>query len=204
MRLLPLALAPVLVVSALALSGCEFYTPATPDEIARARYVSDAPPSITLMSMVNARSGKSAHAGLLINGSEQVLFDPAGTFTHPALPRAGDVHYGMTPRYVDYYERYHARFDYYVEAQQISVSRAEVDRILANAETHGKSMKMTCALVIAEILHPVPRFADAPSSVYPEALRAYFSAIPGVDIHYVTDSDVGKNKVWERPDPPQG
>ena len=111
--------AAVLALGALlALAGCEFYTPATPDEVARARYVSDEPASVTLISMVNERSGRSAHAGLLINGSQQVLYDPAGTFSHPDLPRAGDVHYGMTPRYVDYYERYHARFDYYVEAQQ--------------------------------------------------------------------------------------
>ena len=194
MRSALLALAAIL-----ALAGCEFYTPASPDEIARARYVSTEPPSITLMSMVNARSGKSAHAGLLINGAEQVLFDPAGTFTHPELPRAGDVHFGMTPRFVDYYERYHARFDYYVEAQQVPVSRAEADRILAAAEAHGKSMKMTCALAIADVLHPVPRFADAPSSVYPEALRAYFAGLPGVEAHLVTDSDVGKNNAWEGP-----
>jgi hypothetical protein len=195
MRSIPLALAIVL-----ALSGCEFYTPASPEEIARARYVSSEPPTITLMSMVNARSGKSAHAGMLINGSEQVLFDPAGTFTHPDLPRAGDVHYGMTPRFVDYYERYHARFDYYVEARKVPVTRAEADQVIANAKAHGKSMKMTCALAMAEVLHPVPRFADAPSSVYPEALRAYFAALPGVENHYVTDSDVGKNKVWDASD----
>ena len=192
MRSLFLALAAVL-----ALAGCEFYTPASPDEIARARYVSPEPPSITLMSMVNARSGKSAHSGILINGSEQVLFDPAGTFTHPDLPRKGDVHYGMTPRFVDYYERYHARFDYYVEAQRVPVTRAEADQILANAEAQGKSMKMTCALAIADVLHPVPRFADAPSSVYPEALRAYFAGLPGVEARFVTDSDVGKNNAWE-------
>jgi len=192
MRLLPIALAAVL-----ALSGCEFYTPATPDEIARARYVSDEPPSITLMSMVNARSGKSAHVGLLINGSEQVLFDPAGTFTHPDLPRKGDVHYGMTPRYVDYYERYHARFDYFVEVQKLPVSRAEADRILANAKAHGQSMKMTCALDIADVLKPVPRFQDVPVSFFPEALRENFAARPGVQTRYVTESDVGKNREWE-------
>lgn len=197
MRTVLLALAAVLL-----LAGCEVYTPASPDEIARARYVSPEPPSITLMSMVNARSGRSAHAGLLINGSEQVLFDPAGTFTHPDLPRAGDIHYGMTPRFVDYYERYHARFDYYVEAQRVPVTRAEADQILANARAHGKSMKMTCALAMAEVLRPVPRFADAPSSVYPEALRAWFAAVPGVDIHFVTDSDVGKNNAWELAAPP--
>ena len=198
MRSLLLAFAAVL-----ALAGCEIYTPATPEEIARARYVSPDPPSITLMSMVNARSGKSAHTGLLINGSEQVLFDPAGTFTHPALPRAGDVHYGMTPRYVDYYERYHARFDYYVEAERVPVTRAEADQILANAKAHGKSMKMTCALTMADVLRPVPRFADAPSSVFPEALRAYFADLPGVEIRYVTDSDVGKNNAWEAGEAPR-
>ena len=110
----------LLLLAALsALAGCETYRPASFEEIARARYVSPEPPSVTLMSMVNTRSGRSAHVGLLINGSEQVLYDPAGTFTHPDLPRAGDIHYGMTPRYVDYYERYHARFDYFVEAQKV-------------------------------------------------------------------------------------
>ena len=142
-------------------------------------------------------SGSSAHAGLLINGSEQVLFDPAGTFTHPDLPRRGDVHYGMTPRFVDYYERYHARFDYFVEAQQVPVTRAEADQIIANAKAHGKSMKMTCALAMAEVLQPVPRFPDVPSSLFPEALRAYFAARPGVETSYVTESDVGKNREWE-------
>jgi hypothetical protein len=199
MRSVLLALAAVLM-----LAGCEFYTPANPDEIARARYVSTEPPSITLMSMVNARSGKSAHVGLLINGSEQVLFDPAGTFTHPELPRAGDVHYGMTPRFVDYYERYHARFDYYVEAQEVPVSAEEAEQILANARARGKSMKMTCALAMADVLRPVPRFADAPSSIQPEALRAYFASLPGVETRFIRDADVGKNNVWETAGPPGG
>ena len=199
MRLLPTALAAVL-----ALSGCEFYTPATPDEIARARYVSDEPPSITLMSMVNARSGKSAHVGLLINGSEQVLFDPAGTFTHPDLPRKGDVHYGMTPRFVDYYERYHARFDYYVEAQKVPVTRGrgrpDPRRRRGARQVDEDDLRPRHGRDPA----PVPRFADAPVDVYPEALRAYFAGLPGVEDHYVTESDVGKNNAWDRSEAPRG
>ena len=201
---LRLSRAAAALAAAALLAGCEVYTPADPEAIARARYVSPEPPSITLMSMVNARSGKSAHSGLLINGSQQVLFDPAGTFTHPDLPRKGDIHYGMTPRYVDYYERYHARFDYYVEAEKVPVTREEADRIIADAQAHGQSMKMTCALAVAEVLHPVPRFADAPTNIQPEALREWFATQPGVEIHYVTDSDVGKNKVWEQPGAPPG
>jgi len=115
----------IAVLAALALAGCEIYTPATPGAIAAASYKSPEPPSVTLMSMVNESSGRSEHAALLINGSQRVLYDPAGTFTHPDLPRAGDVHYGMTPRFVDYYERYHARFGYFVEADEVPIGRAD-------------------------------------------------------------------------------
>ena len=145
----------LLAVAALGLAGCEIYTPASQAEIDRARYVSTDLPSVTLMSMVNEKSGKSEHAGILINGSQQVLYDPAGTFTHPDLPRRGDVHYGMTPRYVDYYERYHARFDYFVEAQKIPVSRAAADQLIANAQAEGKTLKAHCALAVADVLRPV-------------------------------------------------
>ena len=109
-----------------------------------------------------------------------MLYDPAGTFTHPDLPRRGDVHYGMTPRYVDYYERYHARFDYFVEAQKVPVSRAAADQLIANAQAEGQRMKMTCSLAIADVLRPVPPFTGVPVSFFPEALRGELRrAIPG-------------------------
>lgn len=184
---------------ALALSGCEMYTPATPDEIARAIYVSPEEPSVTLVSMVNARSGRSAHSGLLINGSQQVLYDPAGTFTHPDLPRAGDIHYGMTPRFTDYYERYHARFDYFVEVQHVPVTRAEADQIIANAIARGQSLKMECALTTASVLRPVSPFTDVRTTFFPESLRKDFASLPGVETRYVYEDDIGQNRVWENP-----
>lgn len=190
-------LAFLVLMAATMLAGCEVYRPAGFDEIAQARYVSPEPPSVTLMSMVNEASGRSAHVGLLINGSEQVLYDPAGTFTHPDLRRRGDVHYGMTPRFVDYYERYHARFDYFVEAQKVPLTRAQADQMIANAKTHGKGLKMTCALDAADVLQPVPSFENVPRSFFPEALRADFAARPGVVTRYIYESDVGKNREWE-------
>jgi hypothetical protein len=197
-------LAPFCLLAVLALSGCEVYRPAEPDAIARARYRSDAPASVTLLSMVNAEDGRSAHIGLLINGSQQVLYDPAGTFTHPDLPRRGDIHYGMTPRFVDYYQRYHARFDYFVEAQRVPVSRAEADQMIANAEARGQVMKMQCAIATADVLQPLPRFAHVRKSFFPEALRQDFAAMDGAEIHYVYESDVGKNRAWERISDPRG
>lgn len=182
----------------LALAGCEIYQPATPDAIAAARYVSSEPPSITLLSMVNARNGRSAHSALLINGSQVVLYDPAGTFTHPDLPRANDVHYGMSPRYVDYYERYHARFSHFVHRQTVYVSRAEADAAIARAEAEGKTAKMHCALAVAAVLQPLDRFGHTRSSYFPEVLREDFARIDGVKEGFIYERDEGKNRVWEQ------
>lgn len=191
----------VALLLAVTLSGCEVYTAATPDEIARARYVSPEPPSVTLLSMVNSKSGRSAHSGLLINGSQQVLYDPAGTFTHPDLRRAGDIHYGMSPRFIDYYERYHARFDYFVETQRVPVTREAADQIIANAQARGGSFKLECALTAAAVLQPVAPFDQyVRTTLFPEALRQDFARIPGVKTRYVYESDVGQNKAWgDRP-----
>jgi hypothetical protein len=186
------------------LGGCEVYTPATPDEVARARYVSDETPSVTLISMVNAENGRSAHAALLINGSEQVLYDPAGTFTHPDLPRRDDIHYGVTPRFLDYYERYHARFSHFVHVQKVEVDMATANQVLANAQAHGRTPKMLCAGSVTAALRPVPPFTGVRTSFFPEAVRRDFAQIPGVEDSYVYDVDVGKNRVWERGEAPAG
>jgi hypothetical protein len=185
------------VVAALLLAGCEIYEPANPDEISRARYVSEEPPSVTLVSMVSTRSGKSAHSALLINGSERVLYDPAGTFTHPDLPRRGDIHYGITPRYLDYYERYHARHSHFVHSQTVYVSRAVADQVLANAQAIGPTPKMLCNTSVAAALRPVPPFTEVRTTIFPEASREDFARIPGVVDSYVREDDVGQNNAWE-------
>ena len=132
-----------------------------------------------------------------------MLYDPAGTFTHPDLPRRGDIHYGMTPRYVDYYERYHARFDHFVEAQKVYVDRATADRILANAEAEGKMLKMACAVAVADVVKTEPPFQGVRSTFFPETVREDFARIAGVEDSYVYEMDVGKNKEWERTDAPR-
>lgn len=189
------------LLAAAFLAGCEIYDPATPEEIAQAVYVSPEPSSVTLLSMVSTRSGRSAHSALLINGSQQVLYDPAGTFTHPDLPRAGDMHYGMTPKYVRYYKDYHARFGYFVQAQKVEVDRATADRIIAQAQAQGKTLKMHCAIAIAGALRGVPPFQDVRTSYFPEGARKDFARIAGVEDSYTYGDDVGKNRDWERAAP---
>ena len=109
----------------------------------------------------------------------------------------------MTPRYVDYYERYHARFDYFVEAQKVPVSRAQADQLIANAQAEGKVMKSHCALAMADVLRPVPPFEHVRKSYFPEALREDFAGMPGVEQNYVYEVDIGQNKDWERSEAPQ-
>jgi hypothetical protein len=184
-------------LAAVLLAGCEVYEPADPEEVARARYVSGEPPSVTLISMVNNGTGRSAHSALLINGSERVLYDPAGTFQHPDLPRRGDIHYGITPRFLDYYERYHARFSHFVHTQTVEVDRATADRVLANAQAEGKTLKMLCAGSVTGALRPVEPFTHVRWSLSPDSVRQDFAGIPGVVDDYVYEVDVGKNRVWE-------
>ena len=86
----------------LLLSACGAEPIWAPDEaVAKARYEHVGPTSVTLYTVMSTRSGAGAHAGLLINGSERVLFDPAGTWRHPKLPERNDVHFGITPKMVD-------------------------------------------------------------------------------------------------------
>lgn len=187
----------VALASALLLAGCEIYEPASPEEISRASYVSTEPPSVTLVSMVSTRTGRSAHSALLINGSERVLYDPAGTFTHPDLPRRGDIHYGITPRFLDYYERYHARHSHFVHSQTVYVSRATADQVLANAKAIGPTPKMLCNTSVANALRPVPPFTEVRPTISPEASRRAFAQIPGVADSYVREDDIGQNNAWE-------
>jgi hypothetical protein len=187
------------LIGLLFLAGCEVYEPASPDEVARARYVSPEPPSVTLISMVNNRSGRSAHSALLINGSERVLYDPAGTFTHPDLPRRDDIHYGITPRFLDYYERYHARFSHHVHSQKVYVDRRTADEMIARARAEGKTPKMHCSLAAAAVVQPYPHFAHVRSSYFPEVMREDFAKIPGVQDSFVYGEDEGQERVWERP-----
>ena len=95
---------------------------APPEAVAAARYVHDAPTSITLYTVINNNSGAGAHSGLLINASQRIMFDPAGTFQHPRVPERNDVHYGMTPRIVNFYIDYHARETFRMIEQTVIVS----------------------------------------------------------------------------------
>lgn len=166
---------------------------ASDDEVARARYVHDGPPAITLFTVLSTANGSGAHAGLMVNASERVMFDPAGTWYHPRLPERNDVHFGMTPRAVAFYIDYHARETFDVVEQTLVVSPETAALVMARAKAYGAVPKAQCTLAISSILRGVPGFEHLPSTWYPKRLMDEFAKLPGVQTRVITDDDADQN-----------
>jgi len=176
------------------LSACGAEPIWAPDEaVAEARYEHVRPTSVTLYTVLSTRSGAGAHAGLLINGSERVLFDPAGTWRHPKLPERNDVHFGITPKMVDFYIDYHARETYDVVEQTIMVSPEVADLIMARAKAYGAVPKANCTIAISRVLDGVPGFESLPMTWFPKRMMEGFADLPGVQTRRITDDDADEN-----------
>jgi hypothetical protein len=163
------------------------------DLVARARYVSDAPPSITLFTVLNNTSNAGEHSALMINGSQRVMFDPAGTWQHPQLPERNDVHFGMSPKMVDFYIDYHARENFRVVEQTILVSPETAEIALQRVLANGPVPKAQCARATSSVLRGVPGFQSLPSTLGPKKLMRSFAQLPGVTERVIRDSDANQN-----------
>lgn len=166
---------------------------ASDEAVARARYVHNEPPSVTLYTVVSTRSGSGAHSGLLINGSERIMFDPAGTWYHPALPERNDVHFGITPKMLNFYIDYHARETFDVIEQKVPVSPGIAELVAQRAKAYGAVPKAQCANSVSSILRGVPGFESLPQTYYPTKLSAAFGQLPGVTSRKITDDDADDN-----------
>lgn len=166
---------------------------ASDEEVARAAYTHDGPPSLTLFTVLATRDGSGAHSALMINGSERIIFDPAGTWHHPRLPERNDVHFGMTPKMVNYYIDYHARETFDVVEQTIIVSPEIAALVAQRAKAYGAVPKAQCTRSIGDILRPVPGFESLPSTWFPKPFMEAFGKLPGVKTRIITDDDADNN-----------
>lgn len=153
---------------------------APPDVVSRAVYRSDAPPELTLYTIVNNQSGAGAHTALLINASQRVIFDPAGSFHHEQTPRAGDVLFGISPAFSTAYERMHARPEYHVVAQTIPVSPEVAELALRRALANGPAPAAYCAKTTSALLAGLPGLGDIRQTFYPVTLQESFARVTGV------------------------
>ena len=184
----------ILLGMSLFVAGCAGNRGTAPaEEISAAQFSNPDPAFISLITMVNSNSEFGEHSALLINGSQQIIYDPAGSFRHSELPRRDDVVYGITPRYADYYNSYHARFGYYVKVQTLEISREQADAMIATAQARGHVPKLFCATAISDVLNDFPQFADIPVTFFPGAIMKRVARIEAVDTVIIREDDIGQN-----------
>lgn len=178
-----------------ALAGCGAGEPIwSPDEaVAKARYVHSGPPSITLYTVISTTNASGAHSGLMINGSQRVMFDPAGSWALPRLAERNDVHFGMTDKMVDFYIDYHARKTFDVIEQTKIVSPQIAELVMQRAMAHGASPKARCTRSVSEVLRGVPGFESISDTWFPKTLMRDFAKLPGVTERKITDDDADNN-----------
>lgn len=164
------------------------------DEAVRSvRYTSNEPASISLITVIGLVRGEGGHTALLINGSQRVIFDPAGSFAHPRAPERHDVLYGVTPEmlnvYIDYHARNLPRERYYVTVDTVQVSPEVAEAALRAAQENGAVNKAFCAVGTSNVLHKVPGFEGAPGGFSPIRMRDWFLTLPGVQSTSYRDND---------------
>lgn len=164
---------------------------ASDEAVRAARFVSDEPPSITLFTVIGIPRGEGAHSALMINGSERVIYDPAGSWEHPSAPERHDLIYGINDNLKHFYIDYHARETYWVAEDTAHVSREIANVAIRSAIRQGAALKSFCANDTAQVLRRVPGFEAAPQGFSPLKLRNWFRTLPGVTgkKHYDGDPD---------------
>jgi len=162
-------------------------------EVARARFVAGPPAYVTLYTGINDRSGAGVHSALLVNASERVLFDPAGTWSSPEAPERGDVHFGMTDRMVNFFLDYHARDSetqkFHVIERTIPVPPEVAQEVMERMIAYGSVPKAHCALSVASVLRGVDGFQSLPVTWFPKQLGKAFGELPGVRTRIVTEEN---------------
>lgn len=181
------------LLALLSLAACAEPRWAPEDAVQRAAYRSDEPPSITLYTVVRRSNGNGGHSGLLINGRQRIMFDPAGTFQHPQLPERNDVIYGMNDKMVDFYIDYHAREEWDMVQQTVPVSLEVAEMVARRAQDWGAVSKAHCTRAISGVLAGVPGFEEVGRTWFPATLMEEFRDIPGMQETRITDATARKD-----------
>jgi predicted small lipoprotein YifL len=163
-----------------------------PEKVAQRAYVHDGPPKLTLITMVNNRSGAGAHSSLMINASQRVMYDPAGRYHNSTIPEQNDLLYGITPDNLQRYVSFHARDTHHVVIQEVEVNPAVAEQAFALAKAQGTSWDAMCSTNVSRILSRVQGFEGLNGSIFPARLMKSFGELPGVKTEKVYEYDKGK------------
>ena len=185
-----------LLFAALILSACGYGTKdrySSDASVAKYAYVSNETTSLTLLTMINNRTGAGGHSSLLINGSQTVMYDPAGRWKHSQVPERQDFLYGMSPQMMKFYKSFHARSSHHVVSQKIMVSPQVAEKAIALAKVQGRALDATCSTNTIEILNQLPGFETLKSTYFPARLMNRFGELDGVVTTKYYEDDEGQN-----------
>lgn len=167
--------------------------------MAKAVYRHNEAPYVSLFSSFNVGSGNGAHSALVVNASQRVIFDPAGTFAHPKIPERHDVLFGISPQVMRAFIDYHARETYFVTLQRVPVSAQTAEFLLNDIQTLGPVPDALCTRTISQSLARAPGFpGKIRSTWFPDKLSEQFKQLPGADFkRFDQYDDADKEKFWE-------
>ena len=172
------------------LAACAGKQPFADDvTIAAVSYREPGPATLTLYTMVSNTSGGGGHTALVINASERIIFDPAGSFYLNIVPERNDVLYGITPRVEQAYRSAHARSTYHVDIQTLEVTPEQAQIAYQLARQAGPVSPVFCASATSAILRQVPGLDGIRSTLYPNVLAKQFGKLPGVTTESYYEQD---------------
>lgn len=160
-------------------------------EVAAAAFRAAGPPSMTLITVVNNRTGAGGHTALVVNGSQQVVFDPAGSFRDSRVVEAGDVLYGMTPGWIAGFKSAHARATHHVVSQTVTLTSAQAETALNLVRSNGSVAGAYCANSTSGILAQIQGYEQVQRTFYPVKLMDQFATFPGVRTEKLYENDDG-------------
>lgn len=198
MRRLALGLCAVVLLSA-----CRAEPEWAPDaDVQRFAYADGGESSVTLITVIRTSADEGGHTAVLIDGSQRVIWDPAGTWWHPQSPERNDVHYGITPWMEAYYRDYHVRDNFHVIEQEVQVSQATADAMIAAYQAHGAVPKANCTRSSAVVMAQIPGFEGIRTTYFPKTMMEDFGDIPGVvtRVYFEDTLDLSGSQLVQRED----
>ncbi|WP_223423204.1 hypothetical protein [Tateyamaria pelophila] len=162
---------------------------ASNERVQEVAYRAPGPATLTVMTMVNNRTGSGGHTAVMINGSQRVIFDPAGSFVNERVPEQQDVLFGVTPAVLAGYKSAHARSTFHIVSQTVEVTDEQAETALQLALSNGAVAQTYCTNAASGLLRQVPGFEDIKQTFYPTNLMEQISVRPGVveDRYYEDD-----------------
>ena len=173
----------VILCALLLLSACGEQIWASDEAVQAARHRHGGAPELTLVTIMNYATKRGDHTALFINGSERVIFDPAGSWTQATIPERNDVHFGMTSAAGASFYASHVRPSHYAVVQRLIVSPEVAEQAMALALQAGPVPPARCASATSALLRQLPGFGGIGTTYFPHALMQSFAQMPGVQTY---------------------